>query len=138
MASRRMLPDTVKIHNYVGEVNRVATYQETTITRCYSPVTIGAPSGGNNGKTPSNSGELYIFDFASKAADQDGNPRAYRPYEEWNALPPEERAAYWTLNTGGKDYFTKEGLEEIHFKISHFTHLVAGTRRMWHFEVRGK
>lgn len=138
MASLRMLPDTAKIHNYVGEKDRVAQYQVTTVTRCYCPVHIGAPSGGNNGKTPSNDGVLYIFDFASKATGPDGKPRTYLPYESWKALPEEARAGYWTLNTGGKDFFTKEGYEEIHFKIGHFAHLVAGSRRMWHFEVKGK
>ena len=138
MASLRMLPDTVKIHNYVGEKDRVATYQVTTIKNCYCPVTFAAPSGGNNGKTPSHDGDLYIFDFKSVATDQDGNARAYLPYESWKALQEEERAGYWTLNTGGKDFFTKEGHEEIHFKIARFTHLVAGSRRMWHFEVKGK
>ena len=62
--------------------------------------------GGNNGKTPSNDGVLYIFDFASKATGPDGKPRTYLPYESWKALPEETRAGYWTLNTGGKDFFT--------------------------------
>jgi len=141
MASRRMLPDTVKIFNYTGEKNRVAQYQETTIEHCYCPITFGAPVGtrlGGAGKIPDGEGQLFIFDFASKATGPDGAGRSYMPYMDWKNLPEEERTKYWTLNTGGKDYFAKEGYEAAHFKIGHFTHLVAGTKRMWHFEVKGK
>lgn len=134
MPSRRMLPDTVTLFNYVGEVNDVATYQKAIIKNCYCPINEGAVATGN-GTAPSDRATLYIFDRGSVVTDENGNKLAYKPREEWDAL--QNKAGFWTLHQGPtKDYFIKSGDPEK-MSVTGFNHLTGGTPRMWHFEVKG-
>ena len=134
MATLRMLPDTVVLANYIGEVKDVATYQITYLKHVYCPDYEG--SGVTTpGKRKTDSGMLYIFDMNSVAYDEDGNQRTYQPYDVWKAL--DDKTPYWTLCNGGRDTFKKEG-SRSELTVVGFSHMVAGTSRMWHFEVEGQ
>lgn len=134
MASRRVLPDTVVLSNYVGEVNDVATYQTTVLKHCYCPVEEGAAQ-----RLPATSeadeGVVYIFDRNTVATDESGNVRTYLSYDLWRIVT--DKTPYWTLNTDGKDKFKKYATRR-EYRIESFAHRVNGSPRMWHFEVRGK
>ena len=134
MASRRILIDTVTLYNYVGEVNDIATYQETVLKHCYCPTEKGI-GNGLHAKKPSETAKLYLFDSKTVATSADGARRSYLPYNQWKAV--EDKSAYWTLNDSGKDFFVKEG-QTARFEITRFSHKKAGTKRMWHFEVEAK
>ena len=134
MASRRVLPDTVVLSNYVGEVNDVATYQTTTLKYCYCHVEEGAvhtlPA-----TREADDGLLYIFDRSTVATAANGNVRQYLSYDLWKIVT--DKTPYWTLNTDGKDKFKKSGTSR-EYKIESFAHKVNGSPRMWHFEVKGR
>lgn len=134
VASRRILIDTVTLYNYVGEVNDIATYQETVLRYCYCPADKGI-GNGLHAKKPSESARLYLFDYKTVAESPDGVRRSYLPYSQWKTV--ENKEQYWTLNDSGKDYFVKEG-QTARFEITRFSHKKGGTRRMWHFEVDAK
>ena len=134
MANRRMLPDKITLYNYVGEEGYNAVFQETVISHCYCPVTLGASEAGAE-RSPTDSADLFIFDFASEATDSEGNKVQYLPCDQWEALP--DKAGYWTLREDSKDYFVKDG-HSSKLKVTKFCHLVAGSKRMWHFEVKGE
>lgn len=134
MASRRILPDTVVLSNYVGEVDDVATYQHTTLKFCYCPAEEGAAQG-LPAKKEADDGILYIFDRNTKAFDADGNLRQYLDYDLWRIVT--DKTPYWTLNTSGKDKFRKIGTKR-EYRIESFAHKVNGSPRMWHFEVKGR
>lgn len=134
MATKRMLPDTATLFNYIGEVNNVATYQETVLKKCRCIISPGA-TPGNNGKQPSDKGRLYIFDRDTTAVSKDGTvTRTYLPYNEWKEV--EDKSKYWTISDKGMDMFQLDGYDTA--KIIAFTHFKAGTKRMWHFEVIGR
>lgn len=133
MASRRILPDRVTIHNYVGEVDDAATYQATIIEHCYCPLTEGLEADGR-GKRASDRTTLYIFDRASSAHDSEGNPRTYLAYNLWKLLSPEDKKNFWTIGDTGKDFVQKPGhVEKLYFQS--FAHHTNGSKRVWHFEV---
>ena len=134
MASNRMLPDVVTLFNYVGEINDKAVYQETTLKHCYCPLNEGADLN-RQGKKGKNSARLYIFDRRTIALDELGTKRSYMPYERWKDL--DNKSAYWTLSDKGNDYFKKSSSNN-RLRIEGFSHKVAGSPRMWHFEVDGK
>lgn len=137
MPSPRMLPDTVHLFNYIGEVDDVATYQKAIISKCYCPIHDGSTPTGN-GTAPSNRSTLYIFDRDSRVTDEDGKVLTYIPSEEWDAL--EDKAGYWTLRDGpSRDYFVKTGKfpDPRKMPVIGSAHLTGGTPRMWHFEVQG-
>lgn len=131
--SRRILPDTVVLLNYVGEVDDEAVFQETILTPCYCVVKDGTKRNPN-GKSSANSGKLYIFDAETQAKATDGTPRTFVPYETWKDL--DNKSAYWTLSDLGFDYFQKEGCPKL--RVTKFSHLVNGSKRMHHFEVDGE
>lgn len=133
MATKRMLPDTVTVFNYMGEFNDVAKWQKTVIEHCYCPVTIGA-NENMQGHVKGDSARLYIFDANSVAMSEHGQKRTFLPFDEWKYL--DDKTPYWTISDKGTDYFYKDGCP-VKFKIKRFAHKVAGTRRMWHFEVDG-
>lgn len=134
VASRRILVDTVTLCNYIGEVNDIATYQETILRYCYCPTDKGI-GNGLHAKKPSESARLYLFDYNTVAESPDGQRRSYLPYDQWKSA--EDKSAYWTLHEGGRDFFVKEG-HASRFEITRFSHKTAGTKRMWHFEVDAK
>lgn len=134
MASNRILKDTVTLYNYVGEVNDIATYQETILRHCYCTANDGV-AHGLHAKRKSETSRLYVFDNKTVAVSPDGVNRTYLPYRQWREL--EDKSAYWTLTDNGNDYFVKQGLN-ARFEVTAFSHKTAGTRRMWHFEVDGK
>lgn len=129
-----MLPDTVVLANFIGEVRDVATYQITILTHVYCPFGDGS-AVDTTGRRKNDSAMLYIFDKRTIATDEDGNQRTYLPYEQWKDL--DDKTPYWTLCDGGRDTFRKQGSgKELY--VTGFTHLTAGTARMWHFEVQGQ
>lgn len=137
MPSPRMLPDTVNLFNYVGEVDDVATYQKAIITKCYCSIHDGATPTGN-GTAPGNGVTLYIFDRDSRVTNEDGNVLSFIPSEEWDEL--EDKSGYWTLRDGPtRDYFIKSGKfhDPRQIPIIGYAHLTGGTPRMWHYEVQG-
>ena len=133
MSRRRILPDTVTLRNYVGEVDDEAVYQETILTGCYCIVKSGV-NHNSFGRKENRSGKLYIFDTDTKAASSTGTARSYVPYDVWITLA--DKSAYWTLSELGLDYFKKAGAPEL--RVVKFSHLVNGTKRMHHFEVDGE
>lgn len=134
MANLRMLNDTVILYNYIGEINDVATFQETTLSHCYCTMNEGADLN-MQGKKANDSARLYIFDANTVATAADGTMRTFLPYADW--IKSENKDLYWTLSDKGEDYFKKAGTDNG-FRIVGFSHKKAGTRRMWHFEVNGR
>lgn len=137
MPTPRMLPDTVRLYNFAGEVNDEAVYKVAVIKRCYCTVRDASTPTGN-GTAPGNRVALYIFDRGSIVADEDGNKLTFIPHEEWDALP--DKSGYWTLRDGpSRDYFVKVGKYADPRKIPVIAqaHLTGGAPRMWHFEVTG-
>lgn len=134
MASRRMLIDTAVLMNYVGEVDDVATYQETTLLHCYCPVNEGADLN-MQGKKANDSGRLYIFDEKTVALSEDGTARSFMAYDQWKSL--DDKSQHWTISDKGTDYFKKVG-SSLKLRITGFAHKKAGSRRMWHYEVDGR
>ena len=133
VATLRMLPDTVVLANYIGEVRDVAAYQITIMNHVYCPEVEGS-AVSTPGRRKNDSAQLYFFDKRSIATDENGNKRTYLPYELWKAL--EDKTPYWTLCDGGRDTFRKQGSgKELY--VTGFAHYVVGTARMWHFEVFG-
>ena len=132
MGRNRILKDTVILHNSLGEIEDRNVYQDTILTSCYCPIDEGTDLT-NQGKKSNNSAKLYLFDFKTKAKSVNGSIRTYLPYDKWVKLT--DKSKYWTLNPNGDDYFTKEGCRKV--RIIKFSHKVAGSRRMWHFEVEG-
>mgnify|MGYP003298454568 CR=1 FL=1 len=80
MASKRTLPHTVKLFNYIGEVDDVAEYQESIIHFCYCTWAEGASSYAS----PSDSAKLYVFDMNSVVTSTGGTRRTFVPPEEWS------------------------------------------------------
>lgn len=132
MSSKRLLKDTVLLKNYIGEINDVATYQETIFECCYCSCVFGAGIG-NHGKNAADSGRLYIFDYKSKAKSINGKVRTFLPYREW--LKAKNKDEFWTLSDIGRDFFVKDYTE---YRIVGFSHKTTGSKRMWHFEVDGE
>ena len=130
MASRRMLPHTVRLFNYIGEVDDVAEYQESIIRFCYCTWIEGASSASS----PSDSAKLYVFDANSIVTSPGGTRRTFVPPEEWSDCCG--KAMHYTFSDNGNDYFQMETGEK--FLIRHYRHMKAGSKRMWHFEVEGK
>lgn len=129
MASRRMLSDSVHLFNYIGEVNDVAQYQESIIHNCKCIVKKGAGSG----KTPSDSAKLYVFDYGSTVKSVYGQKITELSPEEWENCT--SKSWHYTFSTDGKDYFEYGGEK---FTITSVSHRVAGSRRMWHYELEAR
>ena len=134
MASRRILKDTVTLYNYVGEVDDIATYQETILRYCYCQADDGI-GHGLHAKNPDETARLYVFDFKTLAESPEGKKRSYLPYDQWKKT--EDKTSYWTLSDSGKDFFIKEGVT-AKYNITKISHKNTGSRRMWHFEVDAK
>lgn len=115
-----MLPDTVTLYNFLGEENGVAKYTRTVIEHVKCVVIEGSNASGSSGNSEANSATLYIFDEGSVASGS------------------------WTLSDAGKDYFAigvhnSDSPKDIpnRFRVSSVKHLQQGSRRMWHWEVKG-
>lgn len=130
MASRRVLPHTVHLFNYIGEVNDEAQFQESVIRFCYCSWNEGSGSS----KAPSDSAKLYVFDANSIIEDAAGNRRTYISPEAWRMCA--DKSNHFTFSDNGNDYFQIDDGEK--FSIRKCSHKVAGSRRMWHHEVEGK
>lgn len=129
MASRKILQHTVKLLNYLGEVEDEARYQVTVISNCYCPLLLGTTlsSQGRNGN---DSARLYAFDAGTKFRNEDGQDVSYIPYSEWKHL--EQKDGYWTISDDGNDYILAG---EARLRITQAVHRKNGGRRMWHWEV---
>lgn len=136
MPSPRMLPDTVKLYNYVGENGDAAVYLTATIKNCRCIVQ-RKTSVSTKGSSPSDGVNLYIFQHGSTVTDTDGNSLTYVPYQDWDRLA--DKSKCWTLHSGNacKDYFTVNG-EPAKIAITGFVRRFVGSPRMWHFEVSGE
>lgn len=134
VATRRMLSDTAIISNYIGEVNDTEVTQETVLRYCSCQTADGVILN-TKGRAPADTASLYIFDHTTKAFSPDGKPRKYIPFQEWSRL--EDKTGFWTISDEGRDRFwnVKDGRKYL---VKSFSHLVAGSRRMHHFEVSAK
>lgn len=129
-----LLPHTVFIGNFAGEVNDEATYQLAIVNHCYCPLEEGTTSSAG-GKKQQDSAKLYVFECRSVVTDLSGSPMTYLPHAEWDARP--DKTGFWTINPNGKDFFQRDDLAD-RVIIQSFAHRNGGTRRMRHFEVTGK
>lgn len=159
MASKRMCSQTVMLYNYVGEVNRRATYVVTYLHNVKCIVYRGvSPSTQGRGETDTS--KLYIFDDVLYAVNEYGEEVQYKPYEEWKLL--EDKRGYWTLSHEGDDfyydceeheptvvgeavvgnYFVGQGVAAPRYgrkyKITGVKRLDYGSPRLVHFEVDGE
>jgi len=141
MASRRMLKHTVVLYNYIGEVNDVATYQVTIIEPCCCPSSMGSSQGVNG----VDSATLYVFDHITKAKSEGGTLRSYIPYDQWLNTEDSAKGNYWTLSDRGTDFFSigsvvRSPAQDFagKFKVADFQRFDTGSKRMWHWEVRGE
>lgn len=156
MASKRMCPQSVMLYNYVGEVNRKATYVKTYLHNVKCIVYRGV-STSLQGRGEADTAKLYIFDDILFAANESGKEVQYKPHEEWAKLV--DKSGYWTLSPDGDDFFydMEEGEPTIsgqanagdvfagqgsspnyygkRFKIKGFKRLDQGNPRLIHFEV---
>lgn len=130
---KSMKPHTVRLFNFLGEINDVASYQEAVIKHCYCNVDDGVTSS-TAGVTTDDTARLYIFKRDAQITASDGTPMRYLPFDEWNNLA--NKTGYWTLNPNGKDYFVVKGRTN-RLRIKRFSDKEIGSRRMWHFEVDG-
>lgn len=133
MPRKSMIPHTIRLFNFVGEINDVATYQEAVIRNCYCTLSDGVTSS-DTGKTTSDTARLYIFKRDSTVTSPDGAVLEYRPFEEWSRLP--NKVGFWTIDPNGRDYFVVEG-RTSRLKIRRFSDKEIGSKRMWHWEVDG-
>lgn len=131
---KTMLPHTVYLGNYIGEINDEATYQIAVIQRCYCPLEEGTTSSGG-GKKKQDAAKLYIFQCRSSVTDTDGLPLSYLPHAEWDALT--DKTGFWTIHPNGRDFFQRDDLDD-RVIIQSFAYRNGGSPRMWHFEVTGK
>lgn len=134
MATKRMLPDVVRLYNYVGEIGDIATYQETVFRCCACQYSQGA-APEKSGRKPNGNATLFLFDAQTEAVSPEGNLRTYLPYQQWSTL--EDKGPFWTISDEGHDYFRPQN-SNTKFLVTSFCHYVAGSRRMHHFEVTGK
>ena len=130
-----MLSDTVTLFNYTGEVDDIATYQETILRHCYCEIEEGISNNSRTNQQHADSALLFIFDEKTVAESLLGTKRIYVPYGDWLTIA--DKNAYWTISDSGKDFFRKAG-SDVRLRIVKFSHMTAGRKRMWHFEVIGK
>ena len=146
------------LYNYVGEVDRRATYFVSYLSNVKCIIHTGA-SPSSQGRGERDSATLYIFDRSVIATDASGNELRYIPYDQWACT--DDKSGCWTLSPDGDDYFfiadqecaTKAGIAKSgesfastgraahlpskRFKINGFSRLKQGSPRMWHFKVVG-
>ena len=134
MPRKNMIPHTVHLFNYVGEVNDVAKYQEVVIKRCYCNISEGVGTS-SSGKKTNDAVKLYIFKRDSIVLSSAGSPVRYIPIDKWEEL--KAKTGYWTINPNDKDYFVLDGRKE-RFKVKSVADNEVGSHRMWHYEVSGK
>lgn len=138
MPSHRMMPHTITLFNYVGEVNGEATFNKTIIRGVMIDENFGARQS-MQGLSADDTAALYIFDVNASAESEEGFEREYLSHAEWQEN--EAKSMYWTLCE--KDYFVM-GETDVSvpydiksFKINHYQRYDMGTRKMRHFEVYG-
>lgn len=134
MPRQSMLPHTVHLFNFVGEVNDTATYQEAVIRNCCCQGKDGVGTSGSGKKTNDNV-TLYIFKRDSLVKSPEGKDLTYIHFDKWVKLA--DKTGFWTINPNDKDYFILEGHAE-HLKVKSFQDLEMGSKRMWHFEVEAR
>lgn len=143
MAGKRMCPHSVRLHNYVGEVDGRATYAVSYLLNVHCASYRGA-SSSSQGRGEDDTATLYIFDDILKAVDANGNELRYVPHEDWIGL--EQKSGTWTLSPDGDDFFYEidaeqeipaAALRSKKFRVLGFRRLKQGSHRMWHFEVNG-
>lgn len=142
MASKRMLPHTITLFNFVDEIDFKPVYEITILKNVMCNIRQGiAPS--TRDRNPNDSADLYIFDKNVEATDINGNPKVFMPLEQWNNC--EDKGSYWTISTEGRDMFAKGiYLDKVDpteiseaTEINSALHLDAGSTRMWHWEING-
>lgn len=133
MPSKSILCHTVRLFNYIGEVNDEAVYQEVIIKNCHCSIG-DASKAGNSGTKASDSAKLYIFKRDSAVRSPKGVRLKYLPPEKWDKLS--EKSRYWTINPG-RDYFIRSDRQE-RIKVTSVVDREVGNQSMWHYEVSGK
>lgn len=131
MASKRMCPQSVTLYNYVGEVNRRATYVVTYLHNVKCIVYRGV-SSSIQGRGEADTSKLYIFDDILYAANEKNEEVQYLPHKEWAVL--DDKTGYWTLSPDGEDFYISDGEK---FEVKGFKRLDQGSPRLVHFEVDG-
>lgn len=127
-----MCPQSVELHNYVGEVNGKATYAVYLLHNVRNVAYRGV-SFSMQGRGEADTAKLYIFDDILFATDEKGKEAQYMPHEEWKKLS--DKSGYWTLSPEGKDFYYSDAGK---FKVTGFKRCAVGSRRMVHFEVNGE
>lgn len=142
MASKKMLPDTVTLYNYIGESDMIAQYSITVLTNVFCDTGYGA-SATQQGKAPQDTARLFIFDGKVRAESIGGAKKQFLPFDEWEKS--NSKKDFWTLNESEKDFFV-EGISEYPtpqenhktaYAISKAHYYKKGTSRMWHWEIDG-
>lgn len=131
MASKRTCPQSVELHNYVGEVNGKATHAVYLLHNVRNVAYRGV-SFSMQGRGEADTAKLYIFDDILFATNEKGDEVQYMPHEEWKKL--DDKSEYWTLSPEGKDFYFCDGGK---FKVTGFKRCDVGSRRIAHFEVNG-
>lgn len=143
MASRRMLPDTVTLYNYIGEKEMVAQYSVTVLSNVFCDTDYGA-TASQQGKSPQDSARLYVFDSKVRAVSADGAVKQFLPFDEWQKI--DNKNEFWTFNEDGNDFFV-EGISNCKtprenakpaYAITKAHYFKKGTSRMWHWEIDGR
>lgn len=134
MASKRMLPHSVVIRNYIGEdESGEAQYLAANLSFVYVE-TLRKVSRSGVGLNPDDQIRLFIFDAESIVLGEDGTTKAYVNPREWDEMNNGQRASAWTLHDGHDriDYGDET------YTISSIERYDAGPMRMRHWEVYGR
>lgn len=144
MPDRRILKDKVYLYHYVGEVDYVAAYEKYTVSQCSLQHHNGV-GRTQYATTPECNARLYIFDQNTTVVDSDGRKCKFIEPDKYESLTGAEKASYWTIAPGGKDYFGETDNGNLppsgvpnYYSVAGYTRFDTGSKRMHHVEVFGK
>lgn len=113
MASRRVLPHTVTLYNYLGEDSDGQASYVTTVLRGVNAQVIRGTSrtGGNAAtggqETPADSLKVFFFIHRSHAESVGGRRKKSVKPEAWvDGFPNRNPADAWTFREDGRDIMT--------------------------------
>lgn len=143
--TKRMLPHTAVLYQFIGEVNKTATYNAVLLTHVKHERKHGVNLTDNSARDEDiiyyNSGKNNTG--ISKAKDVNGSPLFLIPHDEWREL--EDKADCFSFSDEGTDYITigdtiYDDIENVYgkFKIESAQLLEAGNPRNWHYKIIGR